>query len=50
MVGWASLVWTANGETEGKLSVSEGAKNYVITLKKSGEGVFEAVVSAVDND
>ena len=42
-------VWTTDGATEGKLSVSEGAKNYEISLKSDGEGVFKATVSASDN-
>ena len=42
-------IWTTEGASEGKLSVSEGAKKYVISLKKSTEDVFEAVVSTVDN-
>ena len=44
------IVWIWDGESEGKLSVSEGAKNYVISLKKGEKDVFEAVVSAVSNE
>lgn len=43
-------VWTADGASAGKLNVSEGAKKYVISIEKSGEEVFKAVVSAVDNE
>ena len=41
------IVWTDEGTSGGKLSVSEGAKNYVITLEKGKDEVFKAVVSAV---
>jgi hypothetical protein len=43
------IVWTPEGAGAGKLNVSEGAKNYVISLKKVEEDVFEVVVSASDN-
>lgn len=43
-------VWTAEGTSGGKLSVSEGAKNYVITLEKGEDEVFKAVVSAVADE
>lgn len=43
------VVWTDEGTGKGKLNVSEGAKNYVISLEK-GKDEFEAIVSAVDNE
>ena len=42
-------IWMTEGAKEGKLSVSEGAKKYVISLKMSGDDVLEAVVSEVNN-
>ena len=41
------IVWTNEESGGGKLNVSEGAKNYVITLEKGENESFSATVSAV---
>ena len=43
------IVWTNEESSGGKLNVSEGAKNYVVTLEKGENDSFSATVSAVND-
>ena len=48
--GGILAIWKLEGASAGKLSVSEGAKKYEISLEKGEDDVFKAVVSALNNE